>query len=154
MHPPNIRYIQHYETETHIYIVMEYLNGDCLNAILAQNSVNESQLIGILLQILKGLKYIHEMGIIHRDIKMENIIFENDSNDSEIKIVDFGLSSLKGPYQDANECYGTLNYLAPEMLAHMPYDNAVDLWSLGIIMYSLIEKGFPFDGNNSKEVYK
>ena len=85
----------------------------------------------------------------HRDIKLENILVtRKNKRSSEItaKLVDFGLSKMIGPGEKANEPFGTLGYVAPEVIKNMNYSNKCDVWSLGCIMYALICGQLPFDG--------
>jgi serine/threonine protein kinase len=79
---------------------------------------------------------------------LENILFENEMEDSTIKIADFGLSALQGPFQDATDVLGTLHYVAPEVLSNKPYDYSVDVWSLGVILFVLVTGCYPFDALN------
>ena len=89
--------------------------------------------------------YLHSYGIVHRDIKLENILMVDTTNESELKLVDFGLSIILGPNETATDPFGTLSYVAPEVLLQKPYGKNVDLWSLGIIIYILLSAMLPFD---------
>lgn len=74
------------------------------------------------------------------------------TDDAEIKLVDFGLSKTFGPGEKCTEPYGTICYVAPEILLHYPYDKKVDCWSLGIILYLLLSQHLPFDSFDDKEI--
>ena len=74
----------------------------------------------------------------------------NKSEDSEVKLIDFGLAKVFGPEEKCTEAYGTLCYVAPEVLLHIPNDLAIDCWSLGIIIYVLLGRHLPFDSYNEK----
>ena len=87
---------------------------------------------------------MHSFGIAHRDLKPENILMISKEEDSEIKLVDFGLTKTFGPGETCKEPYGTLCYVAPEILLQKPYDKAVDCWSLGIIIYEMAHLSPPF----------
>lgn len=87
---------------------------------------------------------MHSFGIAHRDLKLENIIMSDDSDQAELKVIDFGISIILAPGQTSTDAYGTLVYVAPEVLTGKPYDKAVDLWSIGIIMYMLMYGKLPF----------
>ena len=76
----------------------------------------------------------------------------NDSFESPIKLVDFGLSKTFGPNETCNEPFGTLCYVAPEILSQKPYDKSVDCWSFGIITYLMLSRHLPFDSNDDKEI--
>jgi len=94
--------------------------------------------------------YIHSYGIAHRDLKPENILMTDSSEEADIRLLDFGLSKIIGPSQNCNEPYGTLSYVAPEVLLEQPYSKAVDLWSIGIITYLLLAGSLPFDDQDSE----
>lgn len=95
--------------------------------------------------------YLHSYGIAHRDIKLENILLVEDSDDSPIKLVDFGLSKMLGPSETASDPYGTLAYVAPEVLMQKPYRFKGDVWSLGIIIYVMLSGMLPFDADTNRE---
>jgi serine/threonine protein kinase len=97
---------------------------------------------------------LHSYGIVHRDLKLENIMMSDNSEDSVPKIVDFGLSKIIGPTETAVEPFGTLGYVAPEVLKKEPYSFSCDLWSLGCIVYALISGSLPFDHEDNKETIR
>ena len=103
---------------------------------------------------MTALYYVHSFGVIHRDIKPENIMMFNPTEDSDIRLVDFGLSKIMGPNEKCTENYGTLNYIAPEVLLDQPYDMSADSWSLGIVVYLLITGCLPFDDVDQREVIR
>ena len=78
----------------------------------------------------------------------------DETDDSPIKLVDFGLSKTFGPKETSNEAYGTLCYVAPEILLQQPYNKSVDLWSLGIIAHLMLSGTLPFDHKDDKEIAK
>jgi serine/threonine protein kinase len=90
--------------------------------------------------------------VAHRDLKPENILMVSDADDSDLKIVDFGLSKIIGPNESSLEPFGTLSYVAPEVLLQKPYGKEVDLWSLGVIIYLMLSKVLPFDDDEDKEI--
>jgi serine/threonine protein kinase len=96
-------------------------------------------------QIIQVFEYMHQSDYIYRDLKPENILMVDNSENAEVKIVDFGLSKTFGPGETCNEPYGTLCYVAPEILMQLPYDKAVDCWSFGIIIYLMLGRHLPFD---------
>ena len=75
----------------------------------------------------------------------------DNTNDSELKLVDFGLSKILGPTETSTDPFGTLSYVAPEVLLQKPYGKNVDLWSLGVIIYILLSGMLPFDSEDSKD---
>jgi len=98
------------------------------------------------------LYYLHSFGIAHRDIKPENILLKYKAEDSEVKIVDFGLSKTFGPGETCNDPFGTLCYVAPEILLGYEYDKTVDIWSFGVMVYLLLGRHLPFDSVDEKEI--
>ena len=102
---------------------------------------------------------MHEHQICHRDLKPENFLFQEDSNDSEIKLIDFGLSKRFGSMVQTQTkvklqtIVGTPYYVAPEVLSG-DYDSSCDIWSLGIILFILLCGYPPFEGDNNKEIFK
>ena len=101
-----------------------------------------------------GIKYLHNYGIVHRDLKLENIMMTDTTEQSVPKLVDFGLAKIIGPNEKASEPFGTLGYVAPEILEKKPYSYSCDLWSLGCIIYALLRSSLPFDHDQQKQLIK
>ena len=109
-------------------------------------------------QISDALLYLNKYGILHRDLKPDNILVnilkkESDKEVSEIieiKLMDFGLSKIIGNSETTNEGYGTIAFIAPEILQRYPYNYKVDIWSLGVIMFYLVSGELPFVPNLKK----
>jgi serine/threonine protein kinase len=97
---------------------------------------------------------MHSFGIAHRDLKPENILLVDKSEEAPIKLVDFGLSRTFGPGETTSEPYGTLCYVAPEILLQQPYEKPVDCWSLGVIIFLLLGRHLPFDSRDEKQISK
>lgn len=95
---------------------------------------------------------MHNFGIAHRDIKPENVLMIDSTEDSDIKLVDFGLAKTLGPNETSNEAFGTLCYVAPEILLQNAYDKSVDLWSLGILIHLMLTGTLPFDSEDDREI--
>jgi len=101
------------------------------------------------------VNYLHSIGIMHRDLKLENFLFKNQMPDSELKLIDFGLSIIFGQGEPTKfeSKVGTPLYVAPEVIRGM-YDEKCDYWSLGVMMYILLCGYPPFDGDNTNEIFK
>lgn len=133
---------------------MEYLKGGDLFSFLEERRFRlfEDTAKHIIHQIAAGLYYMHSFGIVHRDLKPENILMTSTDEITQIKIVDFGLSKTFGPGETCREPFGTLCYVAPEILMQKPYDKSVDLWSLGVVLHLMLSSTLPFDHEDDKEV--
>ena len=153
-HPNILRILDHFENYDYIYIVMEYIEGGTLFENLKKNNYHfkEKQAANIMKQIAKGVKYLHQYGIIHRDLKPENISITRQNNFDEIKIMDFGLSKILASTEKMVSYSGTLSYMAPEILKGKPHNKEIDIWSIGIIMYVIINGYMPFEGKTDKEI--
>jgi serine/threonine protein kinase len=153
-HPHIIRLLDLFENQDYIYIVMEHLAGGDLFTYLERRdfTIGEERAKVLCHQISTALFYLHSFGIAHRDMKPENIIMVDDNDDCDLKIVDFGLSKIIGPNESSLDPFGTLSYVAPEVLLQKPYGKEVDLWSLGIITYLMLSRVLPFDDDEDKEI--
>jgi len=153
-HPSIIKLLDVFENQDYIYIVMEYLKGgDLFNYLEKRDfTITESKARELTHSIATGLFYLHSFGIAHRDLKPENILMTDDTDDAQPKLVDFGLSKIVGPSEKCNDPFGTLSYVAPEVLLQKPYDKSVDLWSLGVIIYLLLSGTLPFDDDDDREI--
>eukprot|EP01084_Bolivina_argentea_P125194 221844_1 len=141
------------ETKKYLYIVMEFCKGGELFDKIANldgDHYSEVDCCQIMHQLASGTEYMHNMGIVFRDLKPENILCVEDSI-KRVKIADFGISEndSSGVMQTR---IGPLSYPAPEILAHKPYINSVDYWSLGVIMYILVCGYPPFNGETDYDV--
>jgi len=154
-HPNIIRFISDYENSDYIFIVMEYLRSGTLRQYLDKIKIklNEKLAANICYQISDTLLYLRKYGIIHRDLKSDNILIKitkinrnlgKESSDQIIvKLMDFGLSKIIGNTETTNEGYGTMAYIAPEILVRSPYNYKVDVWSLGVIIFNILSGEFP-----------
>eukprot|EP00494_Astrolonche_serrata_P006946 UN06971 len=106
---------------------------------------NEKQAANVVVQITNALGYLHDEGIVHRDIKPENILLQEKNPESAVKLTDFGLANqLDGADLKFWTSCGTLYYAAPEVLSNTSYDNKIDFWSLGVVLYVLLVGYLPF----------
>lgn len=149
-HPNLIRTYGVYETLTHIYIVMER-GKDNLKHYIAKNSLSIDTKYELVEQLVKGLYALHSLGIIHRDIKLENVLLDSDEA-LNIKIIDFGLSRFMGINEYTEDIAGTLYYFPPEILKKERITQKGDIWSLGVVLYFILLKTFPF-GNDIRNEY-
>ena len=147
-----VKIFETYETKKHICIVMEYIcAGDLLTYIKKRSKLTEPVAKFIFKQIILGIKHIHDNSIIHRDIKLDNILLDLDNN---IKICDFGVSRKINKDDVMFEQCGTPAYIAPEILINKGYQGfGVDIWSAGVVLYAMLSGTVPFKGNNLKELH-
>ena len=153
-HPNIVRLLDYFEDNEHIYIILEYIQGGNLRQYLINMSYNftEKQVANIMSQIASGIKYLHQYGIIHRDLKLSNIMITQQSDSGIIKIADFGLSKIVSPTKRINSGSGTLNYMPPEVIKKIPYNKEVDIWSMGVILHCLLCGSFPFHSKDENEL--
>jgi len=142
-HPNIVKYYDYFEEEDFIYLMMEYLEGGTLRQYINNNpNITENDARIIIKQLLTALSYLHyTCDICHRDVKPENIMFTNKNDINDLKLLDFGLSLDCFESKNYLEKCGTLIYMAPEQINNLIYSKAVDVWSVGIILYMLLNKG-------------
>jgi hypothetical protein len=148
-HPNIVRLLDHLENNNHIFIVMEYIEGGTLRQYFKKRKFNfsERQATNIMSQIVSGIKYLHQYGIVHRDLKPDNIMITQQNDFGIIKIMDFGLSKIVSPQEKMVDGYGSLSYVAPEILLRTPYNKEVDIWSIGVILFYMLCGHLPFRGS-------
>ena len=151
-HPNIIKLYDIYENESYIYIIMEYCSGGDLLSYFEYNEYElpETKVCEIIHKLSMAIYYLHSYGIVHRDLKPENILMTDLSPQADIRLLDFGLSKIIGNEEKCTEPYGTLSFVAPEVLQGKPYDKSVDLWSIGIITFLLLCGYLPFDDKHSE----
>ena len=152
---PNV--CQMYETYTTIhnyYLIMEYVpGGDLFDYISEKSFLPENQACYFFRQLISAMEYLSSLGVTHRDIKPENILLNEDY--TQIKLIDFGLSNYAENGEFLQSSCGSPCYASPEMLSGKPYSGLeTDIWSAGIVLYSMLVGGLPFDDVELKSLYK
>jgi serine/threonine protein kinase len=152
-HPNVVRLSDFFEDAENFYLILEYMGGGDLFDYLKSRSfrLSEERSKEITYQLVLAVQFLHSFGIVHRDIKLENVMMSDVSDLSVPKIADFGLAKIVGPTEKADEPFGTLGYAAPEVLRKEPYGPACDLWSLGCICHALLCGSLPFDHDSQRE---
>ncbi len=156
-HPNIVKIIEFFSTPKAYYIITDFCAcGELYNQI--KHQYTEAQLAVLFYQVLSGLYYLHTKNIVHRDLKLENILIseiEKDNNTNEkyfwVKIIDFGTAKIFEKNKNEKAVVGSSYYIAPEVL-HKNYNEKCDTWSVGVILYMLIVGRAPFDGKSDDEI--
>ncbi|XP_043861164.1 ribosomal protein S6 kinase alpha-2 isoform X1 [Dromiciops gliroides] len=146
-HPNIITLKDVYDDGKYVYLVMELMRGgELLDRILRQKYFSEREASAVLCTITKTMDYLHSQGVVHRDLKPSNILYMDESgNPDSIRICDFGFAKQLRAENGLlmTPCY-TANFVAPEVLKRQGYDAACDIWSLGILLYTMLAGFTPF----------
>jgi len=144
-HKNIVAYKDSFRVDSQLWVIMEYMGGGCLTEILEQFDychMSEAHIAWVCKETLKGLKYIHSLHRIHRDIKSDNMLL---SSEGDVKIADFGYAAQLTQKKDRrNTIVGTPYWMAPELIRGQNYDTKVDIWSLGIMIMEMAEGEPPY----------
>nr|DBA14658.1 TPA: hypothetical protein GDO54_005592 [Pyxicephalus adspersus] len=154
-HPNIVKLHDVYHDQLHTFLVMELLKGgELFERIKKKKTFSESEASHIMRKLVSAVSHMHDVGVVHRDLKPENFLFTDESDGSEIKIIDFGFARLKPPDNQPlkTPCF-TLHYAAPELLNDNGYDESCDLWSLGVILYTMLSGQVPFQCHDKMVSY-
>ncbi|XP_064621307.1 ribosomal protein S6 kinase alpha-5-like isoform X2 [Lineus longissimus] len=157
-HPNIVKLHDVYHDELHTYIILDLLKGgELLDRIRKKKQFTETEASQIMRKLVSAVHFMHSKGVVHRDLKPENLLFENSVDNAEIKIVDFGFARLKPEKEPMMTPCFTLYYAAPEVLKQTVagqnngYDEGCDLWSLGVILYTMLSGKAPFQSRSRED---
>ena len=147
-HPNIIAVYDRGEADGRPYIAMEYLQGRTLKQVIqAEGPLPPERAIAIAMQVLAGLRYAHEHGVVHRDVKPHNVLV---GDDGRIKVTDFGIAHAGDPQMtEVGSIVGTAQYLSPEQARGRAVGPQTDLYSLGVVLYEMLAGRVPFEGDSS-----
>jgi len=153
-HPNIVKLYEIYEFGNDIYMVTELCEGgELFEHITNKRHLTEAEAAKIMRQMFSAVAYLHGNKVCHRDLKPENFLLKYENDDSNIKLIDFGLSRKLRDNEVMNEPDGTPFYIAPEMLEGQ-YNETVDNWALGVILYIMLSGSPPFFGHDNREILK
>jgi len=153
-HPHILKLFEVYESKNEFFLVMELVEGkELFDKIVERGQYSEKDTSNITRQIISAIDYLHSKGIAHRDLKPENLLSVGTGDHEIIKVADFGLSKNFGDEKMMTSC-GSPGYVAPEVLECETYDKAVDMWSIGVILYILLVGYPPFYADNDPALFK
>lgn len=151
-HPNIVRVYEYFQDETYLYIVTELCEGgELLDKIVSKTVLPEAVVAQYMRQLLSAVLYCHTKHIVHRDLKLENLLLLSKADDSLLKVIDFGTSVLYDPRKKLKRRLGTVCYIAPEVLGS-GYDEKCDMWSCGVLLYVLLSGRMPFAGEDDHQV--
>ncbi|XP_058442355.1 sperm motility kinase 2B-like [Marmota monax] len=151
-HPNIIQLFQVVETRRNIYLVMEHADGGQLLDQIPLGGMQEEEARRLFREVVCAVAYCHDKGMVHRDLKPKNIMLDAKGH---IKLIDFGFSTWVTPGQKLKESWGTLSYIAPEIIQRKAYEGPpVDIWSLGVTLYFMLTGKLPFMGSTRKETMR
>lgn len=156
-HPNCVKLIDMFESPKKVYMVLELLTGgELFDRIVKKGNFTEREASEVMKTLTGAIQYLHGKKIVHRDLKPENLLYSSPSDDAQIKVTDFGLAKAtsKDKVIKMHTACGTPGYVAPEVLRSRPYGPAVDMWSLGVILYILLCGFPPFYHQDTTELYK
>ncbi|KAF9952579.1 hypothetical protein BGZ72_006116 [Mortierella alpina] len=155
-HPNCVSLLEMFETEDAVYLVTDLAaGGELFDQLLKKGYYTEGDAARLVREILLGVEYLHSMGIVHRDLKPENLLFYDKTENSRLMITDFGLSKVLTSGNDVlmTAC-GTPGYVAPEVLEEIGHGKPVDMWSVGVIAYTLLCGYTPFWGEDQPSLFE
>jgi len=156
-HPNIVTLYGVYDSEKHLYLVLELMSPqDLYDEIIERENLTEKQASKVMKQVLTAISFIHSNKIVHRDIKLENLLLKKKGDLSTIKVTDFGLSKCCETSLPRS-AVGTPFYVSPDLLIAIddksPYTFAIDMWALGVLLFIVLSGRLPFTGQDDEELF-
>jgi len=154
-HPNIVNFHEALDTPKQIFLVMDFLGGGSLHHYLKKRPgrrLEDHQAKRLFYQVCQGIRYLHDRHIVHRDVKLENLLLDEHGT---VKIIDFGFSTIVPPGKKLKIFCGTPSYMAPEIVSRKEYSGfCADVWAMGVLLYALLCGSFPFRGQNDRDLYR
>ncbi|XP_074607572.1 uncharacterized protein LOC141860382 isoform X3 [Acropora palmata] len=152
-HSRLIRLYDAFEEPKQIILILEYARGGDLSTRMDEDSLPEFEAVKILKQVLEGIKFMHDSGFMHLDLKPQNVMFKNEGG-SKIKLIDFTLTRKFDPDKETRISFGTAEYVAPEIVNCEPVTPSADMWAIGVMTYMMLSGESPFLGENEADTVR
>ncbi|KAH9297592.1 hypothetical protein KI387_029274, partial [Taxus chinensis] len=151
-----VQFHDFHEDEDSVWLLMELCSGgDLYERIAEKKKFREDEAAAVLKSLMEAIRFCHSKGIVHRDLKPENILFADDSSfPNRIKLADFGEASFCSSGEKMRGLVGTPYYVAPEVVQEKYYDEKVDVWSAGVILYIMLAGFAPFNGETTEQIFE
>lgn len=154
-HDNIIQINEFFEDNDHFYLLMERMRGgDVFDRLMRLKRYPEADARALAKRLISAVAYFHKEGIVHRDLKPQILLLKTKDEGTDIKITDFGFACRAREPQSLTTRCGTPTYVASEVLKNIPYDQAVDMWSVGVILYVLMSGSPPFTDDNQSELFR
>ncbi|KAJ7954714.1 phosphoenolpyruvate carboxylase kinase 1-like [Quillaja saponaria] len=151
-HPNIINLHSLYEDDTHLHMVLDLCNSpDLHQRVVSLRAIPEREAASVMSQLMQAVAHCHRLGVAHRDIKPDNILFDNQNR---LKLGDFGSAEFSKEGELMSGIVGTPYYVAPEVIAGRDYDEKVDVWSAGVVLYIMLSGIPPFYGDSATEIFE